>query len=65
MQYVSVSFLIRPNSNLLHVCFLFEIRSMMIGAQVETKDIVYGTRRVESQEIISNHGQKREKPGGD
>lgn len=64
MQCVSVSFLISPNNNLLHVCFLFEIRSMMIGAQVETKDMGYGTRRVESQEIISNQGQKREKPDG-
>lgn len=36
----------------------------MIGAQVETKDMVYGTRRVDSQEIISNQGQKREKPDG-
>lgn len=56
---VRVSFRVGLEKNPLHVCFLFEIRSIMIGAWLETEDMARGTRRVESQEPIAQAQKRR------
>lgn len=49
---VRASFRVGLGNNPWHVCFLFEIKSIMTGARVDTEDMAWGTRRVEAQEPV-------------